>query len=47
MEGGTFEGEDFDGRMTRIVGSHVATVSEGRAGPDVVVDATNRRPSII
>jgi uncharacterized protein len=37
MERGIFEGEAFDGRMTEIVGSHVATVAEGRAGPDVVV----------
>jgi hypothetical protein len=37
MESGTFEGVRYDGRMTEIVGNHVALVPEGRAGSDVVV----------
>ena len=37
MEPGTYEGVHYDGRMTEIVGNHVALVSTGRAGPDVVV----------
>ena len=37
MTPGEANGEKFDGRMTAIVGNHVALVSEGRAGPDVVV----------
>jgi hypothetical protein len=34
---GTFNGEPYDGVMRNIRGNHVAIVSEGRAGPDVVV----------
>lgn len=37
MTPGDANGEKFDGRMTAIIGNHVALVSEGRAGPDVVV----------
>jgi uncharacterized protein len=37
MTPGTYEGEAYDGVMRDIVGNHVAVVSEGRAGPDVVV----------
>lgn len=37
MEPGMAQGERFDGRMTEIVGNHVALVVEGRAGSDVVV----------
>jgi hypothetical protein len=37
MEPGAYEGEQYDGRMTQIVGNHVALVAQGRAGPDVVV----------
>lgn len=37
MEPGEYEGVKYDGRMVEIVGNHVALVSEGRAGPDVVV----------
>lgn len=37
MEPGNFNGEHYDGRMTQIKGNHVALVSKGRAGPDVVV----------
>lgn len=37
MVSGDFNGQHFDGRMTRIEGNHVALVEEGRAGHDVVV----------
>jgi hypothetical protein len=37
MEPGAFQGESYDGRMTAIVGNHVAIVVEGRAGPDVLI----------
>lgn len=37
MTPGTYQGEHYDGVMRNIVGNHVAIVSEGRAGPDVVV----------
>ncbi len=37
MEPGNYEGTHFDGKMTQIVGNHVATVEEGRAGPTVAV----------
>lgn len=37
MEPGVFNGERYDGRMTQLTGSHVALVSEGRAGPDCLV----------
>lgn len=37
MEAGTYGGVAYDGRMTRIVGQHVALVDVGRAGPDVMV----------
>jgi hypothetical protein len=37
MTPGDYEGTHYDGRMTGIVGNHVALVEEGRAGHDVVV----------
>jgi len=37
MTAGEFEGEKYDGRMTNIVGNHLALVEVGRAGHDVVV----------
>lgn len=37
MQGGMFDGEHYDGRMTDIKANHVALVKEGRAGPDVAV----------
>ena len=37
MQPGTFNGAAYDGRMTKIVGQHVALVDQGRAGPDVMV----------
>jgi hypothetical protein len=41
MEPGTYEGKPYDGRMTDIIGNHLALVSAGRAGPDVVVADSN------
>lgn len=37
MTSGIFDGVPYDGRMTQIVGNHVALVEVGRAGADVVV----------
>ena len=37
MTPGEFEGVPYDGRMTQIVGNHVALVPAGRAGADVLV----------
>lgn len=37
MTSGEYKGEKYDGIMRDIVGNHVALVSEGRAGSDVVV----------
>lgn len=37
MEPGTYKGVRYDGRMTKLVGNHVALVAAGRAGADVVV----------
>ena len=37
MTSGNINGEHFDGIMRNIRGNHVAIVTEGRAGPDVVV----------
>lgn len=37
MTPGVFEGQPYDGRMTNIVGNHVALVEKGRAGADVLV----------
>ena len=37
LEPGIYEGLHFDGKMVDIVGNHVALVTEGRAGSDVVV----------
>lgn len=34
---GIYEGEQYDGRMTNIIGNHLAMVAEGRVGPDAVV----------
>jgi uncharacterized protein len=41
MTPGTYEGETYDGVMRNIIGNHVALVSDGRAGPDVVVGDSN------
>ena len=37
MTPGVYEGQPYDGRMTNIVGNHVALVEKGRAGADVLV----------
>jgi hypothetical protein len=37
MTPGVYQGEAYDGRMTKIVGNHVAVVVAGRAGPDVLI----------
>jgi hypothetical protein len=37
MTPGVIDGERYDGRMVDIAGNHVALVSTGRAGPDVLV----------
>lgn len=37
MTPGVYEGVPYDGRMTEIVGNHVALVTVGRAGADVLV----------
>ena len=36
-EPGVFEGQAYDGRMTKIEANHLALVVEGRAGPDIIV----------
>jgi hypothetical protein len=41
MEPGEFEGQHYDGRMTNIIGNHVALVDQGRAGHDVKVADSN------
>lgn len=41
MEPGEFEGQPYDGRMTNILGNHLALVEQGRAGPDVIVADSN------
>lgn len=37
MQAGTYGGVPYDGRMTQIVGQHVALVDQGRVGSDVLV----------
>lgn len=37
MTPGEYQGQPYDGRMTNIVGNHLALVEVGRAGPDVLV----------
>jgi len=41
MDAGEFNGEAYDGRMTKIQGNHLALVEVGRAGSDVVVADSN------
>lgn len=41
MEPGKYQGEFYDGRMTKIEGNHLALVENGRAGSDVVVADSN------
>jgi hypothetical protein len=43
MTGGTSpDGEKFDGRMTQIVGNHIAVIPEGRVAGAVIGDAARR-----
>ena len=46
VEPGTVDGEPYEIRMSEIVGNHIALVSVGRAGPDVMVrdEAPRARP---
>ncbi len=45
MTPGVFEGQEYHGVMRDIVANHVAVVTQGRAGPDVVVgDAKPENP---
>lgn len=44
MTPGTFMGLPYDGVMTEIVFNHIATVSKGRAGADVVIGDSAMRP---
>jgi uncharacterized protein len=37
MDGGTFEGVRYEGRMVDLTGNHLAIIPEGRVGPDVIV----------
>jgi 8-oxo-dGTP pyrophosphatase MutT (NUDIX family) len=47
VAGTTPDGEPYDGRMTQIEANHLALVSRGRAGPDVVVgDSALSSPSM-
>lgn len=41
MESGKYQGESYDGRMTKIQGNHLALVEVGRAGNDVIVADSN------
>lgn len=41
MESGEFEGQPYDGKMTGLQGNHLALVTVGRAGSDVVVADRN------
>lgn len=45
MQGGMYDGEHYDGRMTDIKANHVALVKEGRAGPDVAV--ADAKPAVM
>ncbi len=45
MEQGTFKGVHFDGRMTALVGNHVAVCETGRAGADCYI-ADNVNPDV-
>ena len=42
MQPGVFEGTRYDGLMTNLVGNHLALVTSGRAGSDVVVGDARR-----
>jgi hypothetical protein len=42
MTPGSFEGERFDGVMRSLIGNHISTVVEGRAGSEVAIDGALR-----
>jgi uncharacterized protein len=42
LTGGRFLGQPYDGVIRNIVGSHIALVEEGRAGPDCAIDEAPR-----
>ena len=41
MTKGVYDGVEYDGVMTNIIGNHIAIVESGRAGSDVVVGDSN------
>ncbi len=41
MEPGEFDGVAYDGKMTQIMGNHLALIEVGRAGSDVIVADAN------
>jgi len=41
MQSGEFDGQQYDGIMTNIIGNHIALVESGRAGSDVKVADNN------
>lgn len=45
MEAGTYQGERYDGRMTKLRGNHISLVQNGRAGPDVIVGDEALKPA--
>lgn len=46
LESGTYNGAQYDIKMTGIEGNHVSLVVEGRAGPDVLVADTRILPPV-
>ncbi|MCX5613650.1 DUF2213 domain-containing protein [Bombella saccharophila] len=45
MTPGTYGGQPYDGRMINIRGNHIALVTKGRAGPDVLVHDSSPAPA--
>lgn len=43
-ERGSFDGQEYHGRMTNVRANHVALVTSGRAGKDVVVQDEKQKP---
>lgn len=39
LENGTFEGKNYQLKMTNVIFNHVAVVETGRQGPDVAIDS--------
>jgi len=42
MTPGSFEGQRFDGVMRALIGNHISTVVDGRAGSEVAIDGALR-----